>query len=280
MKPEEQQIVLAAAGYYSGGIDGQLGPKSKAAFDAVHRDHEAAYTFRVGVWREHVAHHLNKRKRVAAIQACLNHLGFEAGVVDGREGHNTREALNALLYKLATGKREVVDRIVRLDRPTASGIPHQREVKSFYGDPGRGEAYMRSLMTRVELPFRLRIDYNLRQSTNKMTVHNKVASSLEAAMIAVHANYGIDEMKRLGIDRYAGGFNYRKMRGGSKWSMHAYGCAVDFYAAPNGLRMRCPQALFCGPEYKPFLDIMQGHGWLPAIRLWGADAMHFQAATI
>jgi len=70
------------------------------------------------------------------------------------------------------------------------------------------------------------------------------------------------------------------MRGGSKWSMHAYGCAIDFYAAPNGLRTRCPKALFCGDEYKPFLDIMQSFDWLPAIRLWGADAMHFQVARI
>lgn len=83
-----------------------------------------------------------------------------------------------------------------------------------------------------------------------------------------------------GIDRYAGAYTHRKMRGGSKWSMHAFGCAIDFYAEPNGLRTRCPQALFCGTDYKDFLDIMEAHEWLPAIRLWGADAMHFQRARI
>jgi len=82
------------------------------------------------------------------------------------------------------------------------------------------------------------------------------------------------------VDRFAGSYNPRKMRGGSQYSMHAYGCALDFYAAPNGLRMRCPDALFCGPQYKPFLDIMEKHGLLPAIRLWGADAMHFQMARL
>jgi hypothetical protein len=83
-----------------------------------------------------------------------------------------------------------------------------------------------------------------------------------------------------GIDRYAGAYTHRKMRGGSNWSMHAFGCAIDFYAEPNGLRTRCPQDLFCGSDYKDFLDIMEAHEWLPAIRLWGADAMHFQRARI
>jgi len=111
-------------------------------------------------------------------------------------------------------------------------------------------------------------------------VHEAVADRLLGALLAVRAEYGPEGMRELGLDRYAGAYNKRRMRGGSKWSMHAYGCAIDFYAAPNGLRTRCPKALFCGDEYKPFLDIMQSFDWLPAIRLWGADAMHFQVARI
>ncbi len=139
---------------------------------------------------------------------------------------------------------------------------------------------MPNRLTRVELPFKLRIDWNMRQSTNKITVHRDCAASLEAALIAVRAHYGDDEMARLGINRYAGAYNKRLIRGGTAWSMHAYGCAIDFYSKPNGLRTRCPEALFCGAEYQDFLDIMQDHEWLPAIRLWGADAMHFQRARI
>lgn len=269
MKNEEAQIVWAAAGYYTGGIDGDIGPKSLKAQQQIER--EGGYA----------AHRMSaKRRLVAATQWCLNKLGFEAGTVDGYAGHNTRNALDALLYKLATGKHEVIERrdVGQIVPVGATGrIPKQSEVRQVYGDPGN---QVPNRLTTIRLPFQLRIDWNLRQRTNKMTVHQAVAPGLEAAMIAVHKYYGEDEWRRLGLDRYAGGYNKRKMRGGSKWSMHAYGCAVDFYAAPNGLRARCPQALFCGDEYRDFLDIMQEHEWLPAIRLWGADAMHFQRATL
>lgn len=278
MSPEEQQIVLAAAGYYTGGIDGKLGSQSKKAYDQVVRDLGHTYTFKPSVWRGAIGGHLNKRKRTAAIQACLNKLGYEAGKADGWDGHNTRNALDALMYKLATGKHEVIVKTPIAHRIAGSSpIPSQSQVPKYYGNPNQIEA---SRLTTIKLPFKMRIDYNLRQSTNKMTVHKLAAPSLEAAMLATHAHYGLDGMRRLGIDRYAGGFNKRKMRGGSKWSMHAYGCAVDFYAAPNGLRAKCPDALFCGKDYARFLDIMQDHEWLPAIRLWGADAMHFQRATL
>ncbi len=269
MENTDIQIVLAAAAFYKGGIDGVLGAKSNKAIADVRRKFGDQYTFRY-------SSRAIQRERIAAVQACLNYLGREAGAVDGREGHNTRNALSSFLYFLVTGKEETVSRKPIAKPPSRSKIPRQKDVRAFYGDPNR----MQANLTMIELPFKLRIDYNLRQSTNKITVHKKCAESLKAALIEVHTHYGIDEMKRLGIDRYAGAYNKRKMRGGRAWSMHAYGCAIDFYARPNGLRERCPKALFCGDAYKPFLDIMQKHGWLPAVRLWGADAMHFQAATL
>lgn len=156
-------------------------------------------------------------------------------------------------------------------------LPRQAEVGSFYGTPGL--AIVKQLVM-AELPFSLRLDWDLTKTTKRAQLHKKCAPAFVAAMIEVFAHFGLPEIKRLGIDRFAGGYNHRQMRGGTSWSMHAYGCAVDFYAGPNGLKVRCPDALFCRPEYKPFLDIMESHGWLPAIRLWGADAMHFQMARL
>lgn len=157
-----------------------------------------------------------------------------------------------------------------------ASLPRQGEVESFYGIPGPA---IEAQLVLAVLPFDLRLDWDLGQRVRKVRLHRLCAPAFTKAMIAVKAHYG-PRMRDLGIDRFAGGYAHRVMRGGTSWSMHAYGCAVDFYAGPNGLKVRCPDALFCKPDYAPFLDIMEAHGWLPAIRLWGADAMHFQMARL
>lgn len=272
------QIVYAKMGVYKGAIDGDFGLKSQTARHEIEKAYRDQYAFSWNLPGCALPHKITKRRNVASVQACLNHLGFEAGAMDGYEGHNTREALAALLYKAANGKAEYVRRKPNTSQPkTTARIPRQKDVREFYGDPG---SQVPNRLKTIVLPFKFRIDYNLAQRTNKVTVHKLAAPSLEKALLAVYDHYGPDEMRELGIDRYAGAYNKRKMRGGKAWSMHAYGCAIDFFALPNGLRARCPEAKFCWPEYKEFLDIMERHGWLPAIRLWGADAMHFQRAKL
>jgi peptidoglycan hydrolase-like protein with peptidoglycan-binding domain len=264
------QQLMAAAGYYTHGIDGDFGPKSFKAMLAVETKHAADYTFDPTTTTE-------ARRRTGCAQACLAELGYSPGKIDGWNGLNTTEAINAFLYKLANGKPEVIERAPLPTAPQTSSIPRQSEVDTVYGKPG---PQIESRLVTIELPFKLRIDWNLRQSTNKIRVHRDCAPQLKKALIEVREHYGEARMKELGIDRYMGAYNHRKMRGGNRWSMHAYGCAIDFFAEPNGLRTPCPQALFCGPDYKDFLDIMEANEWLPAIRLWGKDAMHFQRARL
>lgn len=268
------QRLLAKTGYYTAGLDGVLGPQTLKAVEVIERTQKKQYPSNVR-WSD-------KRRAIAAAQAVLNAWKYEAGAVDGLAGHNTLEAFRAWDYFSTHGKREAVRRpaLKSYSPPKAtkgSQLPRQRDVAKFYGRPGKD---IQRQLTSVILPFKVRIDWNLSSRTNRITVHRKCAPSLKTALIEVHKYYGEAKWRKLGLDRYAGAFNHRKMRGGSRWSMHAYGCAIDFYASKNGLRTRCPKALFCDREYKPFLDIMQAHGWLPAIRLWGADAMHFQRARM
>lgn len=268
------QAVLAATTYYRGPVTGAFNADTYKAIAAVERTQAKQY-------KGPVATLMWIRRGIMAVQAVLNVWGYEAGAVDGYAGHNTLEALNAWRTKATTGKRPTVRRTAsKTYTPDAGSLPRQRDCARFYGTPGKNTGTVRKQLVTTKLPFSLRIDWNIDQRTNKITVHEKCAPSLKAALIEVYEHYGEKRFRELGIDRYAGGYNPRRMRNGRAWSMHAYGCAVDFFARPNGLKTKCPKALFCGPEYKAFLDIMEKHGWLPAIRLWGSDAMHFQRARM
>ncbi|MGY9046052.1 hypothetical protein P775_23300 [Puniceibacterium antarcticum] len=266
MTPTDVQMLLASASYYTCAIDGDPGPKTMAAVAITERNANAVSAS----WSK-------SRRLVAAGQRILNAQGFEAGHVDGYAGHNTTEALTAWRSARA-GASAAVERVALAHPPEAASIPTQAECSTYYGQPGT-DAIGKQLVY-VTLPFDLRIDWALDQTTRRIRVHTKAADSLERALLAVFDHYGSDGMRDLGIDRFAGSYVERRMRGGTSWSMHSYGCAIDLFAAPNALRLRCPQALFCGPDYKPLLDIMQANEWLPAIRLWGSDAMHFQRARM
>ena len=270
MQSRHLQMLMAAAGFYTGGIDGILGPISKAAMAAVEARHASDYKFDPKTT-------FDSRRETGAAQACLKQLGHDPGIIDGWDGVHTEEALNAFLFKQTNGHDESIPRTPTGTVTATGDIPFQRDVGTYYGAPGDG---IKSQLVIIDLPFSLRIDWNLRQKVSRISVHKRASAQLKKALIEVHDHYGMTRMQELGIDRYAGCYNHRKMRGSNSWSMHAYGCAIDFYAEPNGLRTKCPDALFCGAEYKDFLDIMEANEWLPAIRLWGKDAMHFQRAKL
>jgi len=265
MNKKEIQICMAAAGYYTGAIDGALGTVSLKARKRIATAFNIDDTF------------TDKRQWVAAAQACLNHLGYEAGAADGYDGHNTREAYSALIFARINGKREIVKRVKRETIIAPRGVPHQNDAGAYYGDP---VTQVPQRLVTATLPFYMRIDYNRKQQTNKVTLHELAAPSFVAGYTEVWKFYGEDAFRDLGLDLNAGGYNKRKMRGGTSWSMHAYGCAWDNNATPNGLRTRCPDALFCKPVYKDYFDIMESHEWLSALRMWGADAMHLQRASL
>ena len=268
------QMLLAAGGYYDGGLDGDFGPKSKAAVKKIlHEIHDSLPGLIPKNWSD-------KRNAIAAAQALLKNAGYEPGVVDGLYGHNTRESFNAWNYTTVNGKPEKLSKKVPQIYVPPKGrfkIPKQRDCKIFYGKPG---PEIEKQLVSLPVPYPMRIDWNLAQKATTIRIHKKCAPALKAALEEVLGRYGHGLLVKLGLNRYAGAYNHRKMRGGSSWSMHAYGCAIDFYAQPNGLRMRCPQALFCGLAYVRFVDIMEKHGWVSLGRVIGRDWMHFQRATI
>ena len=143
----------------------------------------------------------------------------------------------------------------------------QASLKRFYGDPAKGEVEPRLVPIDVT---GMGIQYSSKPVT-RINVHEKCAVSLLAALKAITALPDSDG--RWVLRKYAGVYNHRPMRGGTNWSLHAYGAAIDLAPDTNGLRMHWPTA-----SDMP-LDVMEEfarQGWLAAGAFWARDGMHFQ----
>ncbi len=278
MNNKDMQRLLTAAGYYKGMIDGALGKDSRAAaFKLLNRHSDKIRAHKD--WS-------NQRAVIAACQIVLLFAGHSPGEIDGYLGHNTREAFNDWdAQNSARGVRSLEPVPLDTYHPVKSAFPSQAGVVAFYGKPGLPgtdkEKAMAAQLVDVAFPMPFRIDYNLDQRAVRMRLHRKCAESASKALIQSVNYYGESQFQKLGLDRFAGSYRPRLMRGSKKtFSMHAYGCAHDWYAEPNGLTTRCPQALFCGEQYKAFFDIWEAHGWTSLGRAIGRDWMHLQAASL
>lgn len=149
--------------------------------------------------------------------------------------------------------------------------PHdnQSERNAFYGDPAKGE--IADQLVPVVPPFQMYFDG---KPISKISFHVKAAPALTAALNEIWDYYDRDQTKidAAGISKYAGAYNHRMVRGSkTKWSNHAYGCAIDLNAEENGLNMK-------GNMPQPVIDAFCRQGWM-----WGGwykgrkDPMHFEA---
>jgi hypothetical protein len=142
-----------------------------------------------------------------------------------------------------------------------------------YGTPNEtGSGYL----VTINLPYPMRIAWDTDTTVSRMRCHKDVASKFEAVFKDILAHYGFEKIKELGIDLYGGCFNYRKMRGGSAWSKHAWGIAVDLDPARNTLKETSRTARFARPEYKPMIDIFYKHGFISLGVEKNYDWMHFE----
>jgi hypothetical protein len=263
------QRLLTAAGYYNAGIDGDYGPKSKTAVGKVLDNNASKVPGRMS----------ERRRMIAAAQLILDAAGYEPGEIDGYDGHNTVEAFNAWDYRQTHGKEEALDRddgFFASPDPApanASVWPRQGGVSAFYGAVGTNQV-------RIDLPYRMRIAWNLRQSVASFLCHERVAEPMRLIFVRVADHYGVDRLKPLGLDLFGGCLNVRKMRGGSSYSMHSWGIAVDLDPANNQLRWNHTRARFAQPEYAPFWRIVEDAGAVSLGRARDFDWMHFQFARL
>lgn len=145
-----------------------------------------------------------------------------------------------------------------------------------YGTPTvTGAEYLVTL----ELPYPMRLAWDLDTKVSKMRVHKLVKDNFKRVFDDLLAHYGYEKLVELGIDLFGGCFAYRKMRGGSSWSKHSWGIAIDLDPVRNQLHETSRTARFARPEYKPMIDIFYKHGFIGLGPERDFDWMHWEISA-
>lgn len=145
-----------------------------------------------------------------------------------------------------------------------------------YGTPTiTGAEYLVTL----ELPYPMRLAWDLDTKVNKMRVHKLIKNNFKGVFDDLLAHYGYEKLVELGIDLFGGCFAYRKMRGGSSWSKHSWGIAIDLDPVRNQLHETSRTARFARPEYKPMIDIFYKHGFIGLGPERDFDWMHWEISA-
>lgn len=242
-------------------VDGAAGPKTIAALLAV--------SIIPTEWN-------TDRKVVGCIQYACSVEGIDAGPVDGYWGPQTEYGYELLKVKFATGTVPAPWRddegIGAAAQPNTWPVQTQDELTQYYGEVGTNQ-------TSVVVPYKLKIAWDTSKTISKFSCHEKVADSIVRVLERVADHYG-DQISDLGLDLWGGCLNVRKMRGGTKWSTHSWGIAVDWDPARNSLRTNHTQANFAKPEYDVWWKLWEEEGWVSLGRARDYDWMHVQAAKV
>jgi hypothetical protein len=122
----------------------------------------------------------------------------------------------------------------------------------------------------------MRLAWDTRTKVTKMRCHKLVAEDFLGVFNDILDHYGYEKIVELGIDLFGGCFNFRAMRGGSDYSRHSWGIAIDLHPEANSLKETSKTARFARPEYKEMIDIFYKHGFVSLGREKNYDFMHFE----
>lgn len=150
-----------------------------------------------------------------------------------------------------------------------------KEIIAKYGQPNEKGTYL----TGIDLAYPMRVAWDKDTKIKRMLCHKLIAPQLKAVFEDILKWYGYEKLVELGIDLYGGCFNYRKMRGGSEWSRHAWGIAIDLDPERNQLKETHKTARFARAEYAVMIDVFYDHGFLSLGKEKDYDWMHFEIGS-
>lgn len=259
---------LFDTGLYSSAIDGKRGPKTIKAIDS-------ALIKRISSLPGDWLRWSDKRHVVAYLQLLCHEKGFDAGQVDGYCGPSTESAAKQLSDLLSSGSitRGFGDINPTRENPHNFPLENINSLNEHYGRP------CEIPIVKVPCPWTLRLDWNLKSTTNTITIHEKLGDSLANILQKIYDVYGINGIKQFGLDRYGGSMNCRKKRGSvSVWSTHAWGISIDWFPSRNKQRWDSQNASLAHPDLDAWWELWEQEGWLSLGRTEDRDWMHIQAA--
>ena len=255
------QVQLNDRGLNAGLEDGILGPQTLEALNNV---------------REIPVDWSKKRKAIGFIQLLAKENEIETGEIDGYWGPQTSFAFETLLQVLIRGKEPEIWRPEDIPDENPNSWPRQtpeENLLQFYGDVGKNQ-------TTIDLPYTHVLAWKKTMAVNRFQCHERVHDSLHRVLSRVLDYYGQEEIQRLHLNIWGGCLNVRKMRGGSRYSMHSWGIAVDYDPDRNQLNWGRDRAAFAKPEYDEWWRLWEEEGWVSLGRHRNFDWMHIQATKL
>lgn len=241
-------------------VDGRMGEKTRGAICLFHKlpDH----------WDD-------ERLLVGSLQVFAIKIGAAVGIVDGYWGKKTQAGYEELLLKINKKTKKIKTPSGIVIKNKSNSWPKQsfQSMVDFYGGVGENQ-------TSLLLPYPMRLAWDLDVTVKKITCHKKCSDSFERIFAQTKEHYGMAAIKGLHLDRFGGCLNVRKVRGGSSWSIHSWGAAIDIDPDRNRLRWGSSKAFLDNPEYDLFWNIVESEGGVSLGRERNYDWMHMQMARL
>jgi len=147
-----------------------------------------------------------------------------------------------------------------------------KQAVNVYGKPNQQGTYL----TTIKLPYPMRLAWDKKTSVTTMRCHKLVADEFTRVFNEILQVYGLKKIQELGIDLFGGCFNFRAMRGGSDYSRHSWGIAIDLDPERNQLKTPYLKSNFSKKEYSELHRIFEKNGFVNLGKEKGYDAMHWE----